>query len=300
MINFLKKHWAVVLLVLVLLNSLKNNFLGNVYNLSTPQSYNESYGIAMDAVGTAPKLANLSAPSISLPGRQAAPSDSPDRLVITDTSLSLQVKDVSQSINTIQQETQKLGGFLVNSHLSKPEMAASGNITIRIPSDKLPQALEVFRSLAVKVVSESVVGTDVTDQYEDLDARLAVLYKTKAKFESIMDQAIKISDLLEVQRELVSLQSQIDSVIGQQQYYQKSADLSKVVIYLSTDDLSLPYAPTGQWRPLVVFKTAVRSLLQTLRSFGNLVIWLGVYSVVIIPLYLLFKFIKKKIQAKQI
>lgn len=300
MINFLKKHWAVVLLVLVLLNSLKNNFLGNVYNLSTPQSYNESYGIAMDAVGTAPKLANLSAPSISLPGRQAAPSDSPDRLVITDTSLSLQVKDVSQSINTIQQETQKLGGFLVNSHLSKPEMAASGNITIRIPSDKLPQALEVFRSLAVKVVSESVVGTDVTDQYEDLDARLAVLYKTKAKFESIMDQAVKVTDLLEVQRELISLQSQIDSLIGQQEYYKKSADLSKVVIYLSTDDLSLPYAPTGQWRPLVVFKTAVRSLLQTLRGFGNLVIWLGVYSVVIIPLYLLFKFIKKKIQAKQI
>lgn len=300
MINFLKKHWAVILLVLVLLNSLKNNFLGNVYNLSTPQSYNESYGIAMDAVGTAPKLANLSAPSISLPGRQAAPSDSPDRLVITDTSLSLQVKDVSQTINTIQQETQKLGGFLVNSHLSKPEMAASGNITIRIPSDKLPQALEVFRSLAVKVVSESVVGTDVTDQYEDLDARLAVLYKTKAKFESIMDQAVQIQDLLNVQRELVSLQSQIDSVIGQQQYYQKSADLSKVVIYLSTDDLSLPYAPTGEWRPLVVFKTAVRSLLQTLRSFGNLIIWLAVYSVIAIPLYLLFKFIKKKIQAKQI
>lgn len=300
MINFLKKHWAVVLLVLVLLNSLKNNFLGNVYNLSTPQSYNESYGIAMDAVGTAPKLANLSAPSISLPGRQAAPSDSPDRLVITDTSLSLQVKDVSQSINTIQQETQKLGGFLVNSHLSKPEMAASGNITIRIPSDKLPQALEVFRSLAVKVVSESVVGTDVTDQYEDLDARLAVLYKTKAKFESIMDQAVKVTDLLEVQRELISLQSQIDSLIGQQEYYKKSADLSKVVIYLSTDDLSLPYAPTGQWRPLVVFKTAVRSLLQTLRGFGNLIIWLAVYSVIAIPLYLLFKFIKKKIQAKQI
>ena len=115
-----------------------------------------------------------------------------------------------------------------------------------------------------------------------------------------MDQAVKVTDLLEVQRELVSLQSQIDSVIGQQQYYQKSADLSKVVIYLSTDDLSLPYAPTGQWRPLVVFKTAVRSLLQTLRSVGNLIIWLAVYSVIIVPLYLLFKFIKKKIQAKQI
>lgn len=298
MINFIKKHWAVILLVLVLLNSLKNNFLGNT-NLSAPQSYTESYGVAMDSAGTFSALPSLNAPSISRKASQVAPSDSTDRLVITDTSLSLHVKDVSQTINSIQQETQKLGGFLVNSHLSKPEFAASGNITIRIPSDKLSQALEVFRGLAVKVVSESVVGTDVTDQYEDLDARLAVLYKTKAKFESIMDQAVQIQDLLNVQRELVSLQSQIDSVVGQQQYYKKSADLSKVVIYLSTDDLSLPYAPTGEWRPLVVFKTAVRSLLQTLRGFGNLVIWLGVYSIIIVPLYLLFKFIKKKIQSKQ-
>jgi len=299
MTNFLKKHWAVILLVLIALNTLKDTlFPVNTFNLSR-SAYNES-APAMDTFGTAPKLANLNAPSISLPGRQAAPSDSPDRLVITDTSLSLQVKDVSQSINSIQQETQKLGGFLVNSHLSKPEMAASGNITIRVPTDKLPQALEIFRSLAVKVVSESVVGTDVTDQYEDLEARLAVLYKTKAKFESIMDQAVKVTDLLEVQRELVSLQSQIDSVIGQQQYYQKSADLSKVVIYLSTDDLSLPYAPTGQWRPLVVFKTAVRSLLQTLRSIGNLVIWLAVYSVIAIPLYLIFRFVKKRFLTKTI
>ncbi len=300
MINFLKKHWAVILLVLVLLNSLKKNFLGNTYNLSSPAVYNQSAEIAMDSAGTFSALPSLNAPSASRKASQVAPSDSPDRLLITDTSLSLHVKDVSQSINSIQQETQKLGGFLVSSHLSKPEFAASGNITVRIPSDKLPQALEVFRTLAVKVVSESVVGTDVTDQYEDIEARLAVLYKTKIKFESIMDQAVKVTDLLEVQRELISLQSQIDSLIGQQEYYKKSANLSKVVIYLSTDDLSLPYAPTGQWRPLVVFKTAVRSLLQTLRSFGNLIIWLGVYSIIIVPLYLIFRFIKKRFFAKTI
>lgn len=298
MINFIKKHWAVILLVLVLLNSLKNNFLGKSYNLSVPSSYTESVGVAMDSAGTFSAFPELNAPSISRKASQVAPSDSPNRLVITDTSLSLHVKDVSQSINSIQQETQKLGGFLVNSHLSKPEFAASGNITVRIPSDKLPQALEVFRTLAVKVVSESVVGTDVTDQYEDIGARLEVLYKTKTKFESIMDQAVKVTDLLEVQRELISLQSQIDSLIGQQEYYKKSANLSKVVIYLSTDDLSLPYAPTGQWRPLVVFKTAIRSLLTTLRGLGNLTIWLAVYSVIIVPLYLLARYIKKKVTKK--
>jgi len=274
MFNWLKKNWSLTILLVIAFFYIKNTYMGRTGKLSLPitgGSYQDSsMGIA------------------SIP-----PSTSLDRLVITDTSLSLQVKDVSQSINLIQQETQKLGGFLVNSHLSKPEFAASGNITIRIPSNNLPQALEVFRTLAVKVVSESVVGTDVTDQYEDLGARLDVLNKTKAKFESIMDQAVKVPDLLEVQRELVSLQSQIDNVIGQQQYYKKSADLSKVVIYLSTDDLSLPYAPTGQWRPIMVFKTAIRSMLATLRVLVGLVIWLAIYSPIIILALFVYKRLKK-------
>lgn len=284
--SFIKKNLLSIILAIILLFTFLNKNRP-FYNTS----YNESVSYDM-----------VSAPSLKMStdfGRQVAPSESKDRLVITDTSLSLQVKDVSRSIDQINQKAKELGGFLVDSHLSKPESVASGNITIRIPSDKLPDALEVFRGLAVKVVSESVVGTDVTDQYEDLDARLQVLFKTKSKFESIMDQAIKVPDLLEAQRELVSLQSQIDSIIGQQKYYQKSADLSKVIIYLSTDDLSLPYAPTGQWRPLVVFKTAVRSLLQTLRGVGSLIIWLAVYSVIVIPLYLIFKLIKKRLSANR-
>lgn len=290
MINFLKKNWLLAILVLVILYLLKGSSSFN--RQSYPVSTLESTGIAMDSnLSYAPKAIS----TFSSRSSQVAPSDSSNRLVITDTSLSLQVKDVSQSIKQIETETKNLGGFLVTSHLSKPELAASGNITIRVPTDKLSQALDIFRTLAVKVVSESVVGRDVTDQYEDLDARLQVLYKTKTKFESIMDQAIKVSDLLEVQRELVSLQSQIDTIVGQQQYYKKSADLSKITIYLSTDDLSLPYAPTNQWRPLVVFKTAVRSLLSTLRQVGSLVIWLAVYSPLILIGWFVYKFIKRRL-----
>jgi len=264
MLTWFKKNWALSILILIGLVYLKNTSSPRLFPSTTSKT----------ASLMAPEAYDLSANlGSAIPSRQVAPSSSPDRIVITDTSLSLQVKDVSQTIKNIDQQTKDLGGFLVSSHLSKPELAASGNITVRIPSDKLQLALESFRSLAVKVVSESIVGTDVTDQYEDLDARLDVLNKTKAKFESIMDQATKITDLLEVQRELVNLQTQIDNIKGRQDYLTKSANLSKVVIYLSTDDLSLPYAPTNVWRPIVTVKTAVRSLLTTLRSLGNLVIW---------------------------
>ncbi len=294
MITFIKKNLLSVVLAIALLFVLfkKNTNLNSSFSQSLPVT-GGGYATLEADMAAAPSYKAAT----NYYGRQVAPSDSADRLVITDTSLSLQVKDVSQSIKKIQEEAKNLGGFLVDSHLSKPEMAASGSITVRIPTANLSQALDTFKALSVKVVSESVVGTDVTDQYEDLEARLAVLNKTKAKFESIMDQATRVTDLLEVQRELISLQSQIDSVVGQQKYYQKSADLSKVTVYLSTDDLSLPYAPTGQWRPLVVFKTAVRSLVQHLRQVGSAIIWLAVYSPLILLAFVVYKLIKKRLSS---
>jgi hypothetical protein len=204
-------------------------------------------------------------------------------LVIHDTNLSLQVDDVAETLNRIQETADSLGGFLVNSNLNRPEGAASGAITVRVPEENRQQALEAFRGLAVKVVSESVSGRDVTDQFEDLNAKLVTLTATKTKFEAILEQAEEIQDILEVQRQIISLQSQIDNLKGRQQYLEQSANLSKITIYVSTDELALPYTPDEAWRPEVIFKQAVRSLVGTVREVGTLAIWLVVYA----PIWLL-------------
>lgn len=226
--------------------------------------------------------------------QEPTPTTGTDRMVITETTMSVVVKDVSEAIKTVQQKTESLGGYMVNSHLSKPEEAASGSITIRVPEEKLTEALEAFRRAGLRVVDENVSGRDVTDQYVDLEARLATLNKTKAKFEEILDRATQVQDLLTVQRELINLQSQIDSVKGQQQYLSQSAKLSKVTVYLSTDEFSLPYSPVQPWRPNVVFKLAVRSLVGTLRGAGTALIWGGVYSIVWVPILAAIWVVKKK------
>lgn len=283
MINWLKRNWLLTVLLAIILVLLGQNKTGSQPTTMMPFS---GGGIARTEVASSKMM---------IGNRDIAPpSDSASRIVIKDTSLSLQVKDVAAQIKTIESTAKSLGGFLVDSYLSKPESAANGTITIRVPEDKRSEALEAFKKLAVKVVSESVSGTDVTDQYVDLQARLDVLTKTKLKYEEILDRATRVEDLLNVQQQLTSLQQQIDSVKGQQKYYEQSAKLSKVTIYLSTDELALPYTPTNEWRPAVVFKDAVRSLVGSFRGLVNLVIWAIVYSPIIIPVVGLIWFYKKR------
>jgi hypothetical protein len=286
MINWLKRNWALVILIILGLLWAKNNLPAS--RLTTTSR------VDMMALPSAGGSSGVASYNTNIFSKQVAPSESTNRVVIQDTGLSLQVKDVADVIKKVEETAKSLGGFLINSNLSKPEGAASGTISIRVPEDKRAEAMTAFKKMAVKVVSESVVGTDVTDQYIDLAAQLEVLLKTKVKFEEILNRATAIADLLNVQRELISLQSQIDSVKGQQKYYEQSAKLSKVMLYLSTDEMALPYAPTNEWRPAVIFKDAVRTLVLALRSVGTLFIYAVVLIPIWVPAIIIIKFIRKK------
>jgi len=257
---------------------------------------------AMLSIGGAGEesVALKSAPSVSslLPSRNYTPTTETDRLVVQESNLSLVVKNVRESSDKATDWAKSVGGYMVSSSLSQPEEAPYAYVVLRIPAKDLKPAIEYFRSLAIKVSSETLLGTDVTDEYIDIDSRLDTLNKTKAKFEEILSKATAVQDILTVQRELINLQDQIDSLKGRQQYLEKTAELAKISLHLSTDEFSLPYAPSQPFRPAAIFKQAVRSLVGTLRGGAKLLIWVGVYSpiwLLILGIIWFFKHRKKKL-----
>ncbi len=187
---------------------------------------------------------------------------------------------------------------MIQTNISSPGEASTATISIRIPSAKLNGYLNELRTLSIRVVSEELRGDDITDQYKDIQTRLDTLNTTKRRFEEIYDKAVAIQDILSVQNNIMQLQDQIDSLKGQQQYMQKSTDTARVTVYLSTDELSLPYAPDTSWRPSAVFKEAVRSLVVNLRGLASLLIWIAVYALlwgpVLVILFIIRRYIKKR------
>lgn len=236
---------------------------------------------------------------VSLPpaggGEPAPQPEVKDRLLVQESQISLVVDDVRQKVDQIIDYVNRQGGYLVSSSTSQPQEAPFATVVVRLPADQLRPALEQLRQLAVKVTYEYLAGWDVTDEYFDLEARLNTLYQTKAKFEQILAKAEKVDEILRVQREIISLQEEIDRLKGRQQYLEKTAQNARLTINLATDEWSLPYAPeTKSFRPKVIFKQAVRSLVLTLRSLAAMAIWLGVYSVIWLPLLLIALFLLKR------
>ncbi len=307
LIDWVKTHKAITFLLVVVAF-----FLFRFYSPQYPTIMNSAvspstfgsvgtmeaqYDVAAGAAGNSTGIAKM-LPSI--PYRQPAPpSDATVRMVSKDTSLSLKVDNVAATVEKIDQEATALGGYLIDSNVAIPEGAANGSINVRVPSEKRAQALSAFKSYGVKTVSEFVMGQDVTDQFVDNEERLRILESTKTKFEAILADAKNVTEMLNVQQQLLSLQQQIDAIKGQQKYLEGSAKYSRISVYLSTDELSLPYAPVQSWRPQVVFKEALRSLLMNVRSIGTLLIWGLVYSpVVLIVALIAFVIRRKSIQAR--
>lgn len=294
-ISWIKNNKLATLLGLIVLFLL---FRGPAITLFSARNYSSSQyasgGIAPSALTGLDSLAG-SVSKMQLPVSESAPApEATNRMVVEESNLSLVVDNVRGKLDSILDEISKKGGYMVSSSLTQPQDAPYAQLVIRVPAKELNSTLEYLRKLSIKVTSENLIGTDVTDQYVDLDARLVTLNKTKVKFEEILDKAVSVQDIMQVQQQLIYLQSQIDSLKGQKQYLEKNAANAKLTIYLSTDEWALPYAPSETFRPNVIFKEAVRSMVGTLRGLGKLVIWLGVYSVVWVPAIALIWFLRRR------
>ena len=219
--------------------------------------------------------------------------DSSSRVVIKNSNLSLLVKDVRKTGDQILDFVKSKGGYMVSTSYNRPDESPFATITVRVPAKDLDESLTFFRSLAIKVTSENLVGDDVTEEFTDIKERIATLEKTKSKFESILEKTINVQEILAVQREIINIQQQIDSLKGQNKAIEQNAALTKVTVFLSTDELALPYTPDKTFRPNVVFKQAVRSLLDNLRVAGETLIWVGVYSVIWVPALMILLFYKR-------
>ncbi len=211
--------------------------------------------------------------------RAIEPTNAPARMITQNIYLALKTAKVPEVINQIQEETEKNGGFLVNKNTSKHEGILTGNISVRIPKEKVGGLISVLKNRKeIEVLQEQYNSRDITDQYTDLQARLNTLEHTKAIFEKMLDEATNFDQILRAQKEILNTQRQIDNIKGQMKYAEETAKYTLVNIDITSDELALGYKPQDNWKPTIVLKRAIRSLVRTLRLAGTTLIWAVVYS----------------------
>jgi hypothetical protein len=228
-----------------------------------------------------------------------------ERLVIKNASLALVVKDPLASVNSITALAEGLGGFVVSSNTYQASTDAEGNkimqayVTIRVPVEKLSEALGQLKGMAVEVRSENVSGEDVTAQYTDLESQLTNLEAAEAQLQNIMEGATRTEDVLNVYNQLVVVRGQIEQIKGQMKYYRDSAAMSAISLELIPDALAQPLQVAG-WKPEGVAKEAFEALVRAFQGLATAGIWAAIYLLPLalvfgLPLYVIGRWVVRKL-----
>lgn len=221
-----------------------------------------------------------------------------NRLVIKNAELAIVVNDPKADMARISQLAVEFGGYVVASNLYQSYYGPNSievpeaTVTIRVPSDRLDEALAQIKEDAVEVDHENVSGVDVTSEYVDLQSRLAAKQAAEKKLLEILDKAEKAEDVLAIYLQVQSVQTEIEVLKGQIKYYEESAALSSISVRLIAEEGTQPIS-IGPWRPAGAAKEAVENLVRFFQNFVEFLIQLVIFILpalilMAIPLWLAF------------
>lgn len=218
------------------------------------------------------------------PKPEAGIAEGQERLVIQTASLRVSVADTVVAMQQTSDLAKQLGGYVVstNRYTETTYNNASyphTSIVIRVPSEKLEQAMESVRQLSANgkdgVLSESLSGQDVTSDFVDSSSRLRNLKAAEEQLMVLMENTEDLEATMSVFRELTNIRSQIEVLEGHIKYLQESSALSSLSVDFVAE-ASLQPIEIGGWKPQGVVRESLQRLVRTFQQVVDFLIRFGI------------------------
>ena len=186
--------------------------------------------------------------SPGFPGGSTGEITSTQRDVITTGMVSITVPDPIDSVQDAVTITEQAGGR-IDSRTENPatdNQPASANLTLRIPSDELDRTLAELKKLGT-LNFVSLNASDITQQTQDLDARITSLQTSVDRLLALMTEATSTADLIAVEGALSTRQSELEGLQAQRDYLSDQVDFSTITLDLYSTGTVEPGSPDGFW-----------------------------------------------------
>ncbi|MDQ3131593.1 MAG: DUF4349 domain-containing protein [Acidobacteriota bacterium] len=222
-----------------------------------------------------------------------------ERKIIRNAELQLEATSPEESQQKITQIAKNAGGFVVESTQSGSDVKATTRdvvaMTVRVPANKFDETFAEIRKTGTRIISETVKGQDVTEEFIDIEARLKTQKALEAQFVEIMKQAKTVEDALNVQRELAEVRGEIEKLEGRKRFLENQASLSTIKIRLQTP-AAVSAGSTG------FFYRLTESLSDGFNAALNFLLGLITFVIailpfllfIVLPIYLVLRYFWKK------
>lgn len=157
-----------------------------------------------------------------------------ERKIIRNAELTLEADSPEETLKRIIAIAESNGGFIVEARQATSSRTSTKSDTItatfRVSAAKFSSALAEMKGSAGRVLSETVSGQDITEEFIDIEARLKAHRALEAQFMEIMKRANTVEDALKVQTELAEVRGEIERIEGRKRYLENNVSLSTIKV----------------------------------------------------------------------
>ena len=205
-----------------------------------------------------------------------------DRKLIRRISMNTETENMDTLLAAIDSKVAALGGYMENreiytgSRYSSYTATRRANLTVRIPKDKLDEFVTHVGTES-NVTSSTETSDDVTLTYVAVQSRMTALQKEEARLLELIDKAANLSELLELEKRLTEVRTELENVTSQLLLYDNLVDYGTITINISEVQKLTPVAEPTFWTRIST------GFMESLRNLWNFLKELAIFLIVALP-----------------
>jgi anti-sigma factor RsiW len=177
----------------------------------------------------------------------ASPAESPaalaNRKLIRNATVELEIVSFDNAVQKISAFANEEHGYVATTDSEKQANGKlKGRVVVKVLPENLDRFLQKIRSLG-ELKNQTLGTEDVTKAYFDADARLKNAHVMEQRLiDMLKTKTGKVSDLLQVEKELGRVREEIEKMQGELKYWDSQVQFATVTISLAEKDMEEPAA----------------------------------------------------------
>lgn len=195
--------------------------------ISCSKSEADNENLSISAVKLAPKYESEANDNYE---KEKSPASEIPQKIIKQASLRFETNDLEDTFKQIQTAIITNKASIQNDSEGKTDDNIYRTLTIRVPSQNFDPFINAVSKGVSYFEQKEISAENVTEQYIDLTSRLNTKRKLEARYLEILQKATKISEILEIEKQISAIREEIEAKEGQLKYLESRVSESTVTI----------------------------------------------------------------------
>lgn len=150
--------------------------------------------------------------------------------IIREGDVTFETPDLKQTRFFLDSLISRHGAYLANDDQYKFEDRIQQRLVIRVPAGNFDNLVHELEGSVERFDSRTISARDVTEEFLDVSLRIEIKKETEQRYREILTKAKTVKDILEVERYIGRIRTEIESLEGRLKYLENRISLSTLTV----------------------------------------------------------------------